>query len=206
MIGIIDYGVGNIKSFENIYKGLNIPTKRVRKTSDLEGVAKLILPGVGSFDYAMERYNASGLVDVVNDLVTIQKVPILGICVGMQMLAFDSEEGVMPGLGLIEGNVAKLSNKSAVEHGLPLPHMGWNSVNIGCDIPILSGLKSGASFYFLHSYYFKPISKRNTAGLTTYTQEFASIVFDGNIVGVQFHPEKSHENGIMLLNNFAKLC
>ena len=206
MIGIIDYGVGNIKSFENIYKGLNIPTKRVRQTTDLKGIDKLILPGVGSFDYAMEKYSASGLVDAVNELVTIQKVPILGICVGMQMLAFDSEEGVMPGLGLIEGNVAKLSNNGAVEYSLPLPHMGWNSVSISRDIPILSGVKNGASFYFLHSYYFKPINKRNTAGLTTYTQEFASIVFDDNIVGVQFHPEKSHGNGILLLNNFAKLC
>lgn len=203
MIGIIDYGVGNIKAFANIYKNFDIPFKIVKTVDDFEGVTKLILPGVGSFDHAMTSLQNSGMKDMLDELVLIKKLPVIGICVGMQMLAKSSDEGELSGLGWIDGFVKKF-DKSKIING-PLPHMGWNSLNIKEEKTILSGLEKNPRFYFLHSYYFECTDKNDVLATATYGDEFDCVINHENIYGIQCHPEKSHHNGIKLLKNFGKL-
>lgn len=203
MIGIIDYGVGNIKAFANIYKNFDIPFKIVKTVDDFEGVTKLILPGVGSFDHAMSSLQNSGMKDMLDELVLIKKLPVIGICVGMQMLAKSSDEGELSGLGWIDGFVKKF-DKSKIING-PLPHMGWNSLNIKEEKTILSGLEKTPRFYFLHSYYFECTDKNDVLATATYGDEFDCVINHENIYGIQCHPEKSHHNGIKLLKNFGKL-
>lgn len=204
MIAIIDYGLGNVKAFANVYKNLNRPFKVVTTSTDLKEATKLILPGVGAFDYAMERLHGSGLRPVLDELVLERKVPVLGICVGMQMMARSSEEGTLPGLCWIDGVVKKFDT-SALKHGTFLPHMGWNRVCPTGSDRLLEGLDSGSLFYFLHSYYFKCSHSNDIIATTDYGGTFTSAVGSGHIYGVQFHPEKSHQWGIQLLKNFGEL-
>lgn len=203
MIGIIDYGVGNIKAFANIYKNFDMPYKIVKNTDDFDSVTKLILPGVGSFDHAMMSLQNSGMREKLDELVLEKKLPVIGICVGMQMLAKRSDEGVLPGLGWIDGKVKKF-NKSKISNG-PLPHMGWSSLNIKDDRDILKGLESSPRFYFLHSYYFECNDKNDVLATANYGEEFECMVHHQNIYGIQCHPEKSHRNGMKLLKNFGGL-
>lgn len=206
MIGIIDYGVGNVQSIINLYKSVNIPSKRVANIEDLKGMNGLILPGVGHFDYAMKSFNRSGLREKVEQNVCEDLVPILGICVGMQMLANRSEEGRMEGLGWIPGQVKNFRCESQ-EYQLPLPHMGWNSLEIRESHKLLLNKSRGDhQFYFLHSYYFLPKIASHTIAYCKYGVNFSAVVSNKNIHGVQFHPEKSHHWGINLLMNFASLC
>ena len=204
MIAIIDYGVGNIKAFANIYKQLNVPIKNVRCIDDLEDVSKLILPGVGSFDYAMEQLENSGMREKLDELVLKNKVPLLGVCVGMQMLADSSDEGELRGLSWINGSVKKI-NTVNVECNTRLPHMGWNDVVVNNERELFKGLETDSRFYFLHSYYFEAAHQSNVIASTDYGDKFTCAVKRENIFGVQFHPEKSHEYGIKLLKNFAEL-
>lgn len=207
MIGIIDYGVGNISAFRNIYKQLNIPVKTVSKESDLIDVQKIILPGVGHFDYAMTRFQDSGMVDKINQMVVQQNVPVVGICVGMQMMAKRSDEGNLPGLGWIDAEVKKFDSNLVVgQTQLPLPHMGWNDIKSERVTPILTGLENDAQFYFLHSYYFVCNDQKDKIATTNYGADFTCAANHNNVYGVQFHPEKSHKYGIQLLKNFAELC
>lgn len=204
MIAIIDYGVGNIRAFTNIYRQLDIPIKIARKVDDLTYVSKIILPGVGAFDHAMEQLEQSGIRQRLDELVIQNKVPVVGICVGMQMLAHSSDEGKLPGLGWIDASVKKF-DVSKINCSTHLPHMGWNDINPVKENGILKGLEKDAKFYFLHSYYFHCNDPLNTIATTDYGIEFSCAVNKNNIYGVQFHPEKSHEYGIQLLKNFAKL-
>lgn len=204
MIGIVDYGLGNIKAFTNIYKRLNAPCKKVSKLSDLMDVTKLILPGVGSFDYAMKQLKKSELKKAVEDLVLNKKLPILGVCVGMQMLARSSEEGCFPGLGWIDGIVKKL-NSTCFNKDRPLPHMGWNSVQVTKNNGLFNNMTHELKFYFLHSYYFDCNNKEDITAIAKYGDSFACAINHDNIYGVQCHPEKSHHDGIMLLKNFWEL-
>ena len=204
MIAIIDYGVGNIKAFSNIYKQLDIDVKIVRTATDLNGVTKLILPGVGHFDYAMQRFTDSGIRQTVTDMVVNGKIPIIGICVGMQMLAKSSDEGKLPGLGWLDATVKKIDS-SKLHQTTQLPHMGWNDVKIEIENPLLVGLEKDARFYFLHSYYFDCKNPSDIIATSIYGTEFTCIVNHENIFGVQCHPEKSHHFGIQLLKNFATL-
>lgn len=204
MIAIIDYGVGNIKAFVNIYKQLGVDVKIARSSDELDGATKLILPGVGHFDYAMLRFKESGMIDKATDLVFDQKVPVIGICVGMQMLANFSDEGTLPGLGWIDGVVKKIDTQY-LKHTTRLPHMGWNDIRSKQTNPILLKLESEARFYFLHSYYFSCNNPNDSLAVAEYGMEFSCIVNHENIYGVQFHPEKSHHFGIQLLNNFANI-
>ena len=204
MIALIDYGVGNIRAFANIYKRLDIPVKIARSVEDLTDATKLILPGVGAFDHAMEQLEQSGMRPRLDELVVQNKVPVVGICVGMQMLAQSSDEGKLPGLGWIDASVKKF-DESKISYSTHLPHMGWNDVKPVKENGILKGLETDAKFYFLHSYYFHCNDPRDTIATTDYGIEFACAVNNKNIYGVQFHPEKSHQYGIRLLNNFAKL-
>jgi glutamine amidotransferase len=204
MITIIDYGLGNIKAFENVYKRLNIETRVVRNSNEIRGASKIILPGVGAFDYAMSQLNASGMRDELEKQVLINRVPVIGICVGMQMLAKSSDEGILQGLGWIDGQV-KVFDKAKLPPKTYLPHMGWNNIVIEKEHDLLNGLSIDSRFYFLHSYYFEANKQENIILSTEYGIKFTSAVHDENIYGIQFHPEKSHSDGIRLLSNFAKI-
>jgi glutamine amidotransferase len=204
MIVIIDYGVGNIRAFTNIYKQLDVPIKIVQKAEELQGASKIILPGVGSFDYAMERLEKSGMRNSLDKLVLIDKVPVLGICVGMQMLARSSDEGVLPGLGWLKGVVKKFDT-STIKQTTQLPHMGWNDVHSTKGNSLFEGLQDGARFYFLHSYYFECDNSEDSIATAQYGLEFTCSVNHENIYGIQCHPEKSHSSGIQVLRNFAQL-
>ncbi|HUL74553.1 MAG TPA: imidazole glycerol phosphate synthase subunit HisH [Vicinamibacterales bacterium] len=202
MITIVDYGVGNIRAFLNVYRRLNIEARAVTTADELAGASKVILPGVGSFDHAMERLARSGMRDVLDDLALRQRVPVLGVCVGMQMLGRASDEGRLPGLGWIDGRVKALA---ARPEKLPVPHMGWNDVRPVAKTRLFDQLESGARFYFLHSYYFVCDRDRDQLAVADYGGDFACAAGAGNVFGVQFHPEKSHHYGARLLQNFAEL-
>ncbi len=204
MIGIVDYGMGNIKAFCNIYKNLDIAHKTVSQDSEFEGISKIILPGVGAFDYAMSQLHVSGMFEKLNSLVLDKKMPLLGICVGMQMLAEHSEEGELAGLGWIDASVNKFDNEVLGQNN-PLPHMGWNTVKHAADNPLFENIKQDTMFYFLHSYFFNAKQVNTSIAMSNYGNEFTCAVNSNNIFGVQFHPEKSHQGGIQLLKNFAEL-
>jgi len=204
MITIVDYGLGNILAFANVYKRLNMEVRFARTAEDLEGAQRIILPGVGAFDHAMERLGRSGMMEPLHRLVTKDRVPVLGICVGMQMLAQSSEEGVLPGLSWIDARVRHFKS-SPEAAGLPLPHMGWNDVSAREGNPLFHGLEDQARFYFLHSYYMECAEPSDVAATASYGLDFHCAVNHGNIFGVQFHPEKSHHFGQQLLKNFGEL-
>jgi glutamine amidotransferase len=204
MITIIDYGLGNIRAFLNVYERLSIPVKVARVPQEVENATKIILPGVGSFDYAMRQLSRSGMREVLEKRVLDNKTPMMGICVGMQMLADSSEEGTEPGLGWIKGNVCKF-DPYLIPFKSRLPHMGWNTIVPKENVSLFNGIENHARFYFLHSYYFECAEKSQVISKTDYGISCASAINKENVFGIQFHPEKSHHNGIRLLNNFAKL-
>ena len=205
MIGILDYGLGNIKAFSNIYKSLDIPYQIINERSQLDNISKLILPGVGAFDDAMNKFNKSGLKESVEKMVFDKSIPILGICVGMQMLGKSSDEGVEKGLGWLDANI-KIFDTSNIKHQTKLPHMGWNAIKIrNKKNLIFDNLNNQDRFYFLHSYYFHSNESENILAETKYGFNFTCIANLNNIYGVQFHPEKSLKNGERLLYNFSKL-
>lgn len=204
MLGIISYGVGNINAYVNVYKKLGIQLKIVSSVIDLNGVTKIILPGVGAFDNVMTKLNNSGMRPVIDKMVLTENVPVIGICVGMQMLAKSSEEGVLSGLGYIDAVVRKFDEKKTNKK-LNLPHMGWNDVIPKIGTKLFNNLENKPLFYFLHSYYFECNNMEDSIATADYGSEFVCAVKHNNIYGVQFHPEKSHHYGIQLLNNFALL-
>lgn len=204
MITIVNYGLGNIGAFANMYKRMNIPTKIATKAADIENATHVILPGVGAFDHAMDLLNASGMREPLDQLVQAGKVPVLGICVGMQILANSSEEGTASGLGWVDGYVRSFASNPASAN-LPMPHMGWNDVQTKAEDPLLKGLEVDARFYFLHSFYFECIDDHEVISQANYGFDFACVVRRGNVYGVQFHPEKSHHWGAALLKNFAEI-
>jgi glutamine amidotransferase len=204
MIGIIDYGLGNVRAFANVYKTLNIPARIVKQPLDLKDISKVILPGVGAFDYAMQKLESSGLRGALEEKVLVHQVPVLGVCVGMQMLARSSEEGHLPGLGWIDG-IVKQFEFSLSDNPNYVPHMGWNNVAPFKSNGLFKKLDSQSLFYFLHSYFFQCEKSSDIIAITDYGGVFASAVNSGNVFGVQFHPEKSHRFGIQLLENFVKL-
>ena len=204
MITIVDYGLGNIRAFLNVYKRLNIEARAVTMGDNLDGATKVILPGVGHFDHAMERLDSSGMREQLDRLVLEQKVPVLGICVGMQMLARTSDEGSRDGLGWIAGRVRAFRSREA-SVALPMPHMGWNDVLPVTPHPLFAQLTTDSRFYFLHSYFFETESDRDVLAVANYGADFACAIHHDNIYGVQFHPEKSHHFGTRLLQNFAEL-
>jgi imidazole glycerol-phosphate synthase subunit HisH len=202
MITIIDYGLGNIQAFANIYKQFDIPYRIARNADELLNTSHLILPGVGAFDWAMQRLEASGMRLGLDNLVLNDHVPVLGICVGMQIMANSSEEGRLAGLGWIQGEVKRFDSR-LFSTKTKLPHMGWNDVRFK-DHPLFTGI-SNSRFYFLHSYFFSPESPDHILAETEYGKLFPASVGNKNIFGVQFHPEKSHHWGEDLLKNFAQL-
>ena len=202
MIGIINYGIGNIKAFQNIYQKMHVKSMVVSNKKDLQKCSKIILPGVGHFDYAMNKLMNSGLKDSLDEIVLNKKIPVLGICVGMQMMARSSEEGKSKGLGWIDAEV-KLINTQKLSNKPLLPHMGWNDIKILKKNCIVDNFTNSNFFYFLHSYYFKCDTTDNIIATCSYGEEFACVVNKKNIYGIQCHPEKSHDNGITFLKNFS---
>lgn len=203
MITIVNYGLGNIQAIINIYQRINIPVNVATKAGELERANRVILPGVGAFDWAMTRLQESGMRDCLDDLVLSKKRPVLGICVGMQMMARGSDEGELAGLGWIDAEVKKFDDSARGEK-VRLPHMGWNDVTPVSAEGLFHDLEK-PRFYFLHSYYFSPSRSEEVLGFTDYHMRFASAIRVENVHGVQFHPEKSHQWGIQLLKNFAEL-
>ncbi|HDZ62604.1 MAG TPA: imidazole glycerol phosphate synthase subunit HisH [Nitrospirae bacterium] len=204
MITIVNYGLGNILAFVNIYKRLNIPITVATTADELVRANKIILPGVGAFDWAMKCLNESGMRNCLDDLVLRQKRLVLGVCVGMQMMARHSEEGELMGLGWIDAEVKKF-DESIFTQKTHLPHMGWNDIKVVRENGLFQELEHGARFYFLHSYYISCQKSDDVIAVAEYGGEFACTVNSGNVYGVQFHPEKSHQWGIQLLENFAKV-
>lgn len=205
MICIVDYGVGNSQAFLNIFSRLGVEAIRATNKSMLKEATHLILPGVGHFDNAMQKLNESGMRDTLEKMVLELKIPLLGVCVGMQMLADTSEEGKLSGLGWIPGKVRAFSEDSRSTI-LNLPHMGWNTLNFKKSDTLLSNLDEELiQFYFLHSYYFEAKNRADIITTTYYGFNFSSIISHNNIYGVQFHPEKSHKWGEQFLKNFSKI-
>ena len=203
MISIIDYGAGNIGSVLNMIRHLNCPAEAINDSASVVKATKIILPGVGSFDSAMSRLRLLGLVEPLKARI-LAGVPLLGICLGMQLLANDSDEGSMAGLGVIPGKVRRFSFDTDCQN-LKIPHMGWNTVTSNKVHPLGAGLDVTTRFYFVHSYYFDCLSDENVLFKSFYGHEFSSGVQKNNVMGVQFHPEKSHRHGKQLLRNFIGL-
>lgn len=204
MIKIVNYGSGNIQAILNIYKQLNIECLVADTPEELASATKLILPGVGAFDETMHQLKISGFKKQLDVLVLEKKIPIMGICVGMQILANKSEEGTLSGLGYIDGEVKKF-DASKFNQKPHLPHLGWNSIEPTRDSKIFENIDFSSGFYFLHTYFFACKSLGSRLATTQYGSEFSSAVNNENVFGMQFHPEKSHQNGIQLFKNFANL-
>jgi imidazole glycerol-phosphate synthase subunit HisH len=204
MIAIIDYGMGNLYSVKHALDYLGADCKITRSKDDLLASDKLILPGVGSFKHAMANINQFGLVETLNKCVLEMKKPIIGICLGMQLLSEEGEEdGLTKGLGWINGRAIKLKNGN----GLPVPHIGFNTVHfVSSPYNLFDGLDSQADFYFVHSYQMECTSSKDISGWCNYGEKFVASVQRQNIWGTQFHPEKSQTNGLRVLNNFMKLA
>jgi len=202
MIGIIDYGMGNLRSVQKACQRLGHDAQIVTSRDQLDAAERLILPGVGAFRDAMQELSDRGLVEPICEAVDVGK-PLLGVCLGLQLL-FDIsyEDGQYPGLGLIPGKVIRFESNN----GMKIPHMGWNQISIRQPAPIFDGIPNGTHFYFVHSYYAVPENDEHTAASTDYAQTFCSIAWRDNIFATQFHPEKSQRLGLKLLDNFAKLA
>jgi glutamine amidotransferase len=205
VIGIINYGSGNINSIANIYHRLNIPYKIMSNPIDFKLADKLILPGVGAFDETMNLIDTYGMREELNELIKIKRIPILGICVGMQILASSSDEGEAIGFGWIEGKVKQIS-KVSIKQKPYLPHMGWNNILLSVNNhPLFKGIDTAKGFYFLHSYYFDAKREQDIFAKVGYGNFFPCVINNDNVFGVQFHPEKSHNNGVRLFENYARI-
>ncbi len=203
MIGIIDYGSGNVKAIANIYKKLNMDYFITSDPEELDKANHLVLPGVGAFDQTMSLLNSSGLRSKLDSLVLDKKVPIVGICVGMQIMAESSEEGQESGLGWVKG-VVKRIDESTLDRKPKLPHMGWNSILVDTQTSLLANVDLNKGFYFLHSYYVETSDNQDIIAKVDYGSSINCIIKRNNIIGIQFHPEKSHQNGIEVFKNFSK--
>lgn len=203
MITIIDYGMGNLGSMHNMLKKIGAEAVVSSDKDVISKSAKLILPGVGSFDAGMGRLKEKGLITVLEERVLGAKIPIMGVCLGMQLLCNGSEEGDMPGLGWVHAETVRFKFKEEMAH-LKIPHMGWNQINIKKSTPLLADLESDNRFYFVHSYHVVCSEPENILSTTSYGTDFTSAIINDNVMGVQFHPEKSHKFGMKLLKNFAE--
>ena len=203
MIAIVNYGSGNIQAIANIYGRLGAPFTVATNPDDLASAERIILPGVGAFDEAMGELNASGMRRALDDCALVERKPILGICVGMQLLGRSSEEGRAQGLGWIDAEVRRF--RATTGPAIQVPHMGWNTVVPTKSDTLFDGVEIESGYYFLHSYYMSCTDPADVLARTDYGGEFTCAVRRGNICGVQFHPEKSHHWGAQLLKNFAEL-
>lgn len=205
MITIVDYGMGNLGSIKNMFKYIGVDTAIESDADKIKNASKILLPGVGSFDAAMNKINGSELKEVLDEKALKEKVPILGICLGMQLLTHNSQEGNLEGLGWI--NARTLSFKEKIANTYRIPHMGWNTVNKSYASALTEGFESfeESRFYFVHSYFVRVADEKHSILKTKYGIEFDSAIQKENIYGAQFHPEKSHKFGMKLFENFARI-
>lgn len=202
MTVIVDYGVGNLGSIANMFRHIGREARISRSLVEIEAATKLVLPGVGAFDKAMEALvERRGLIEVLDRKAMRERVPLLGICLGMQLLTQGSEEGSRPGLGWLAGTVRRFRFEETAS--LQVPHMGWNEVVVRHEHPLMANAGAEPRFYFAHSYFVDALPGEDVIGTTTYGRDFPSVIGRGNIMGVQFHPEKSHRFGMLLLKNFS---
>jgi len=204
MISVLDYGMGNVGSIVNMLKYLGEETRLAAKPEDIMSADKLILPGVGAFDHGMQRLHERGFTRVLNTAVLERKMPILGICLGVQLFTRGSQEGASSGLGWIAADTVRFQFGES-DTRLKVPHMGWNRIEPVKENPLLRDLPPEPRFYFVHSYYIACDEPADVLAWTTYGHRFASAIGRGNIWGTQFHPEKSHKYGLALLRNFAAI-
>lgn len=203
MIVIIDYGLGNLASVLNMFKKIGVQDVCISRDEEvIANASKLLLPGVGAFDAGMDNLEKSGLIPLLNKKVQEDKIPILGICLGMQLLTKRSDEGVKQGLGWIDAETVKFNLDPSLK--LKVPHMGWNYINVQKQNPLIT-LESKNRFYFVHSYFVKCFDQNQSVATTNYGVDYTCMVNKGNVYGAQFHPEKSLKFGMKLLENFAKL-
>lgn len=200
---VVDYGVGNIGSILNMFKKLGVRAVGSASADDIAGADRLVLPGVGAFDAAMAKLRETGLIPVLEDTVLSRGTPLLGVCLGAQLLTKGSEEGALPGLGWIDGGVRKFRFNAPVST-LKVPHMGWNDAIPKEGNRLFSGFEETPRFYFVHSYHMV-CPEQFVLCESHYGYSFASGIVRENIMGVQFHPEKSHKFGLRLLKNFVEL-
>lgn len=205
MIAIVDYGSGNIQAIRNIFTKLKVDSFFAHSAADLSRASRIILPGVGAFDEAISQLNQSGMREALDIAVLQQGKPVLGVCVGMQIMASRSDEGALEGLGWFDAEVRRF-DESTILLKPKLPHMGWNEIEPIRSHPILQNIDNEKGFYFLHSYYFHCHDEQNILLRAQYGHKFACAVSKNNIFGFQFHPEKSHSNGINLFKNFAEFA
>ncbi len=206
MIIVLDYGMGNPGSMHNMFRRIGAHAVVASDYETLMSASAIVLPGVGAFDNGMKKLRSAGILELLKQRVLHDKVPFLGVCLGMQLLFEKSEEGTLPGLGWIPGQVKRFNFSSTGKTGLKIPHMGWNLVRPINDSSLFRGLYEEPRFYFVHSYYVVCSDKTHLLGTSEYGHPFVSAVQKDNIFGVQFHPEKSHRFGMSLLKNFAELA
>jgi len=204
MVVIVDYGMGNIHSLRRIFTSLKLPVVVSHKVKDIEEASHIILPGVGHFGRAMDELKQRGLIDALNQAAMGDKKPILGICLGMQLMTASSEEGNSEGLGWFSCKTTKIMVENPIQ--FKVPHLGWNTLHTTKAHPILQGVPSQSEMYFVHAYAVDKADEEQVLCTTTYEKQFVSGLISENILGVQFHPEKSHAIGQRILANFTQSC
>jgi glutamine amidotransferase len=204
MVIIINYGMGNLGSIVNMFKKIGVTAKVSSTEEDITTAERIVLPGVGAFDTGMARLNELGLIPLLNENIIKREVPVLGLCLGMQLITRGSEEGNQPGLGWIAADTIRF-RFDPKSNGLKIPHMGWNTVRVMSSHKLFNQLTEDARFYFVHSYHVVCDHPENILAYTEHGYEFASAIQCGNVMGVQFHPEKSHRFGMQLLRNFMEI-
>lgn len=206
MISIVNYGMGNLGSIVNMYKKIGFKTELISTAAEIEKASKILLPGVGSFDAAMSKIDDLGLREALNKKAMEERIPILGICLGMQLLTKSSEEGKLPGLGWIDAKTLAFS-RFIDSSKYKIPHMGWNTAEINTPSKLTAGFQEleDVRFYFVHSYFVQCEKNENSILKTEYGITFDSAIHQNNIYGAQFHPEKSHKFGMKMLENFARI-
>ena len=203
MIVVVDYGVGNLGSIVNMFKKVGAKAVASSDPIVIGNAEKLILPGIGAFDAGMQKLNERGLIPLLNELVLEKKIPVFGLCLGLQLMTNRSDEGQLSGLGWLDAETLRFRFEGASSN-LKIPHMGWNTIEIRRRHPLFTDLDPEARFYFVHSYYVQSHDPEAVLAETDYGGHFHSIFAKDNIMGAQFHPEKSHKHGMRLLKGFAE--
>lgn len=203
MLTIIDYKAGNVRSIQNMLRKIGYKSIISNKVDDIKAADKLILPGVGAFDYGMEQLEKSKLIPILNEQVLIKKIPILGICLGVQLFTLGSDEGKTTGLAWLDAKTVSF-DKIQLPDSFKIPSMGWNNVNYNKSCKLFHNMPNDTRFYFVHSYHLETTKKQDVIVTANYGYEFVAGLEHENIVGVQFHPEKSHKFGMQLLRNFIE--
>ena len=206
MLAVVHAGIGNIGSIINALRAVGEAPEVVTSPSGLRAASRIVLPGVGRFDLAIERLRTSGLEVALQHVVRRREIPVLGICLGFQLLTRMSEEGCVEGLGWLRAETRRLQPRNEAGEALALPHMGWNEVSVRVGEPLFEGLGAAPRFYFVHSFAPVPDDHSATVGMADYGGEFVAAMVDGHVTGVQFHPEKSHRHGLTVLRNWVRLA